>query len=215
MQPWLDRLRREIEEATRGLSDDEWSSAPEGRWNSAQIVEHLGRTYGGTAKLVEKNLAAADNAANSGEGGVPGLQSMPPQSTSQAKLRSTPRPEARAVTMKERWLQFAVIGMGRFPSERRSPSFALPEGMHGAEALQKTLSGLQRMTTALDAAEQRWGKGQRIGAHVFFGPLTIAQWKKFHYLHGHHHVKQIWERSGKIGNSNLGWKVVPRSSDLV
>ena len=182
MQPWLEQLRQELEEATRGMSDEQWKRAPEGRWNSAQILEHLGRTYGGTAKLVEKSLAGVNNAAGSGEGGVP---------------TSTGRHETRPVTMKERWFQFVVIGMGRFPSERRSPSFALPEGMPATEALQKTMSGLQRMTTALDAAEQRWGKSQRIGAHVYFGPLTIAQWKKFHYLHGHHHVKQIRERSGR------------------
>ena len=174
MQPWLDRLRREIEEATRAMSAEEWKRSPEGRWNSAQIVEHLGRTYGGTAKMVEKHLGISGDAG-----------------------KTPPRPETRPVTIKERWLQFVVIGIGRFPSERRSPSFALPEGMQGAEALQKTLSGLQRMTVALDAAEQRWGGAQRIGAHVFFGPLTIAQWKKFHYLHGHHHVRQIVERSGR------------------
>ncbi len=174
MEPWLNRLRREIEEATGGMSEEDWNRAPQGRWNSAQIIEHLGRTYGGTAKLVEKNLSGSGESA-----------------------KAATRPETRAVTLKERWLQFLVIGVGRFPSERRAPSFTLPEGMRGAEALEKTLSGLQRMTTALDAAEQRWGKGQRLGAHVFFGPLTIAQWKKFHYLHGHHHVRQIRERSGR------------------
>ena len=73
----------------------------------------------------------------------------------------------------------------------------MPKGAPGPEALQKALSGLERMRRALDAAEKVWGKNQRIGAHVFFGPLTIAQWKKFHYLHGHHHVKQIRERSGR------------------
>ena len=51
------------------------------------------------------------------------------------------------------------------------------------------------MKTALDAAEQRWGKGQRVGAHFVFGPMTTEQWRKFHYLHGHHHVLQIRQRS--------------------
>ena len=189
-EPWLDRLRREIEEATGGMSDAEWSRAPEGRWNSAQIVEHLGRTYGGTAKLVEKNLGGVD----SGASGASAQSAAPPKPQ---LPRPGTRPTTRPVTLKERWLQFLVIGMGRFPSERRAPSFAMPEGMAGREALQKALSGLQRMSIALDAAEQRWGKRQRIGAHVFFGPLTIAQWKKFHYLHGHHHVQQILDRSGR------------------
>ena len=191
MQPWLDRLRREIEEATGGLSEGAWGRAPEGRWNSAQIVEHLGRTYGGTAKMVEKHLSGPDAAAK-----VPGDPAKTPPGFAPGPTPGS-KPTSRPVTLKQRWLQFLVIGMGQFPSERRAPSFTLPEGMPGAAALQKALSGLERMSTALDAAEQQWGSGQRIGDHVFFGPLTIAQWKKFHYLHGHHHVQQIRARSGK------------------
>jgi len=170
-QSWLDRLRREIEEATRGLGETEWGRAPEGRWNSAQILEHLGRTYGGTAKMLEKNLGAGE-----ASGGA--------------------LPETRPVTRKEHLYQFLVIRMGRFPSERESPPFALPQGKPGPEARQAALSGLERMKTALDAAEQRWGKRQRVGSHFYFGPLTVEQWRKFHYLHGHHHVLQIRERSG-------------------
>jgi len=26
------------------------------------------------------------------------------------------------------------------------------------------------------------------------GPLTASQWRKFHWIHGRHHVKQISER---------------------
>ena len=43
---WLDRLRREIEETTQGLGVADWSRAPQGRWNTAQILEHLGHSYG-------------------------------------------------------------------------------------------------------------------------------------------------------------------------
>lgn len=169
MKSWLERLRREIEEAAGGLSEVDWGRAPEGRWNSAQIVEHLGRTYGGTAKMLEKSLSA-----NGGSG-----------------------PHPRPITLKDRWYQFLVVRMGRFPSERQAPSFTLPAGKPGPQALQSALDGLARMQAALDAAEKRWGKRQRLGAHVFFGPMTAEQWRKFHFLHGHHHVRQIRERSGK------------------
>jgi hypothetical protein len=27
--------------------------------------------------------------------------------------------------------------------------------------------------------------------HLILGPLTAAQWRKFHWIHGRHHVKQI------------------------
>ena len=60
MDAWLDRLRKEIEDCTRGLSDLEWSRAPNGRWNSAEIMEHLGRTYGTTAKMLELSMDTGD-----------------------------------------------------------------------------------------------------------------------------------------------------------
>jgi hypothetical protein len=171
MEQWLDRLRREIEEATRGFGEAEWRRAPQGRWNSAQIVEHLGRTYGGTAKMLERSLSAQGNTAG--------------------KL------ELRAATMKERVIQFLVVSMGRFPSGQEAPAFALPEGNDaGPEALHRALGGLERMRTALAAAEQRWGSSRPVGVHVALGPMNAAQWRKFHYVHGHHHVRQILERSG-------------------
>jgi DinB superfamily len=171
MERWLDRLRREIEEATRGLSEAEWSRAPEGRWNSAQILEHLGRTYGSTAKMLEKSLAASD-----ASGGPPPLRS------------ATPR---------ERLIQFLVVRLGRFPSGRKSPEFLLPEGQAGPEALRRTLGGLERMRTALDAAEKCWGGRQPVAAHFVLGPMRVEQWRKFHYVHGHHHVLQIGQRVGR------------------
>lgn len=128
MEGWLDRLRREIEESTRGLGDAEWNRAPEGHWSCAQIVEHLGRTYGGTAKMVEKSLAAKA------------------------------RPQLRAATLKERVLQFLVVTLGRFPSGRKAPEFISPQGQAGPEALAMALGGLERMKTALGEAERQWGK---------------------------------------------------------
>jgi hypothetical protein len=151
-------------------------------------VEHLGRTYGGTAKMLEKSLNVASNAVSEAAGHA---------ASAGAASRPGSRPTPPQVTLKQRWLQFVVVRMGRFPSEGKAPSFTLPEGRPGPEALQRTLSGLGRMQAALDAAEQRWGNRQRLGAHFFFGPMTAEQWRKFHYVHGHHHVLQIRERSGK------------------
>jgi hypothetical protein len=30
--------------------------------------------------------------------------------------------------------------------------------------------------------------------HPVLGPLNTAQWRKFHYMHGHHHVLQMRKR---------------------
>ncbi|MGZ4836286.1 MAG: DUF1569 domain-containing protein [Terriglobales bacterium] len=33
--------------------------------------------------------------------------------------------------------------------------------------------------------------------HPFLGPLTADEWRKFHWVHGRHHTRQIRERIGK------------------
>jgi hypothetical protein len=58
MDDWLNRLQREIEETTTELSDSDWNRAPKERWSSAQIMEHLGRAFGTTAKMLELSMGA-------------------------------------------------------------------------------------------------------------------------------------------------------------
>jgi len=161
MDAWLDRLRREIEATTQGLGEAEWKRAPLGRWNSAQILEHLGRSYGATAKMLELSL---------GEGGPPPV---------------------RAAKISERLAQFLVVSLGMFPSGRKAPAFVMPQDEPGRDVLQQALSGLERMKVAMAAAEERWGSKQPVAVHFVLGPMNLGQWRKFHYLHGHHHVRQM------------------------
>jgi hypothetical protein len=168
MDGWLARLEREIEAETAGLTEQDWQRAPEGAWSSAQILEHLGRSYGGTAKMVELALGS----------------SRPPQ--------------LRPPRIGQRLSKFLVVTLGRVPSGQQAPPFVQPGGpvASGAEALGKALGGLRRMRAALAAAEEKWGSGTPVGAHFALGPMTAAQWARFHYLHGHHHIKQLRERAG-------------------
>ncbi len=166
---WLERLRSEIEETAQGLSAADFRRAPQGRWNTAQILEHLGHSYGATAKMLELRLAE----------GV--------------------RPEVRAAKISERLMQILVVSLGYFPSRRKAPAFVTPHDDAGPEALGRTLSGLERMKVALASAEERWGSRDPVGTHFVLGPMNPGQWRKFHYLHGHHHVRQMRERLG--GNS--------------
>ena len=164
MDGWLDRLRREIEETTAGLVEADWMRAPENAWNCSQIVEHLGRSYGGTAKMLESRLAEGASAP------------------------------LRAARLSERIARILVVSLGRIPSGRKAPEFVVPHGMPGPVALKHALSGLERMKTALASAEQRWGGKEPVGVHFLLGPMTAEQWRKFHYLHGHHHVLQMRKR---------------------
>lgn len=166
MDEYLARLRDELNAATSDLSESDWHRAPAGSWNSVQIVEHLGRSYSTTAKMVELAVSAS---------GAP--------------------PPVRPAQFKEFFGRVLVVGLGYFPSGIKSPQVVMPTGELSAEqTLQRALVGLVRMDAALDTAVDRWGTGP-IAMHLMLGPLSARQWRRFHYLHGHHHVKQILRRS--------------------
>ena len=167
MSAWLDRLQNEIEETTKGLRESDWNLAPEGRWNSAQIMEHLGRSYGTTAKMLELSM---------GTGGPP---------------------QVRAAKFSELLPKLLIVNLGIFPSGAKAPAMVTPQGDPGPVALKRALSNLERMDAAIAAAEERWGSKEPIAMHFVLGPMNPAQWRKFHYVHGHHHVLQMQKRLGK------------------
>jgi len=165
MNVWLDRLRKEIEETTVELGDSDWSRAPKQRWNGAQIMEHLGRSYGTTAKMLELNMGA----------GVP---------------------QVRAANVSELLKKLLIVKLGVLPSGAKSPATVTPKGDPGPVALKQALANLERMDAAIAAAEEQWGSGKPIAMHPILGPLNPLEWRKFHYVHGHHHLVQIRKRVG-------------------
>ena len=59
MDAYIEWARREIEDATRGLSPAQLMSAPSGKWTPVQILEHLLMTYRSTANLFDRIRASA------------------------------------------------------------------------------------------------------------------------------------------------------------
>ena len=55
-------------------------------------------------------------------------------------------------------------------------------------------AALRAMDLALAGAEQRFGTAALLANHPYFGGLTAAQWRKFHWRHTRHHLKQIRAR---------------------
>ena len=54
----LQKALDEIQRATEGMSIDELAWHPEGKWSSAQILEHLTLTFSGTVKGMQRVLAS-------------------------------------------------------------------------------------------------------------------------------------------------------------
>jgi len=104
---------------------------------------------------------------------------------------------ARTATFQDRVKTMLVTGLGYFPSGRKSPDRALPRGMNPEEILIAIGPMITAMDEAIARCETKFGKGARLMDHPILGPLTPRQWRKFHLVHGRHHVKQILALRGR------------------
>jgi hypothetical protein len=58
MDPRLDKLKQTLEVAVEGMSSEQWSWHPPGKWCAAELLEHLYLTYTGTIKGFKRVMAA-------------------------------------------------------------------------------------------------------------------------------------------------------------
>jgi hypothetical protein len=163
VSPELESVRREAERTTRGILSDGWLRAPQGHWNSLQILEHLLLSYTATTKGLLRTM---------GSGQLD---------------RSSP-------SVSERIRRFYVLGVGRFPPGVESPKQTRPKSGLGNEPLRQFNDALVAMDATLADAEKRFGSKIPLLRHPILGPLTARQWRRFHQVHGRHHLNQVVAR---------------------
>jgi hypothetical protein len=156
----LERLQQSVSSAIAGLSAEEMSWRPPGKWSAAEVFEHLYLTYTGTIKGFERVVAA----------GNPFITS--PSWTQRAR-------------------KLVVLGLGYLPSGREAPSFTRPRGLPTEKVLAEIVPKIAEMDDFLCRCEENLGRGKLLD-HPILGPLTASEWKKFHLVHGRHHLKQVW-----------------------
>lgn len=104
------------------------------------------------------------------------------------------KPLASAPTMKQR-LQIAVVtGAGYLPTGREAPKMSRPKGTPADQVMAEIGPQIAAMDQVISKCEARYGKRTRVLDHPILGPLTAQQWRKFHWVHGRHHVKQLLSR---------------------
>jgi len=103
---------------------------------------------------------------------------------------------ARA-TLKDRLATLLVVNLGYMPRGRKAPERVKPRGVPVEEVRRAIAPELETMELGLDDCERRFGAGTKILNHTILGPLTAEEWRKFHWVHGRHHARQIRERMGK------------------
>ena len=94
-------------------------------------------------------------------------------------------------TLKQRFRTMLVTDFGYIPSGRKSPEAAKPRGMPSEQILESFKSRIVEMDEVIQACENKFGKRSLVSDHPILGPFTVEQWRKFHWVHGRHHIKQI------------------------
>jgi hypothetical protein len=113
-------------------------------------------------------------------------------------------PSATRATLKDRLATLLVVNLGYLPGGRKAPERAVPRGMPPEEARQAIMPELQKMGLGLDDCERKFGVRMKILDHPILGPLTANEWRKFHWIHGRHHARQIRERIGNLKAKESG-----------
>jgi hypothetical protein len=108
-----------------------------------------------------------------------------------ARVAAAGKPLAAVKTWKQRAQTLVVVGLGYFPSGRKAPAVVRPRGMRAEQVLAGIGPTIAEMDEVIARCEEKLGARRKLLDHPILGPLTGAQWRKFHLLHGLHHVKQI------------------------
>jgi hypothetical protein len=91
----------------------------------------------------------------------------------------------------QRVRMLVVLGFSYMPTGRESPPMAKPRGLPEEQVRSEIGTKIAAMDAIISECEGRFGRNVTLLNHVILGPLTAAQWRKFHLVHGRHHVKQI------------------------
>jgi hypothetical protein len=166
MDKSLQKLMDELTASVRGLDCAQTQLRPLGRekaWSIQQIVEHLLLTYVFSRKVMVERLE---------------------------KGTATKRPPS----LSNRCAQFAVTKAGFFPRGIRAPEMVEPPRAatprNGEELAASVEAEIALLEDVAGNCESVLGSGRAV-THFALGPMSIAQWKRFHLTHARHHVKQI------------------------
>ena len=104
------------------------------------------------------------------------------------------KPLASVPTLRQRVAVILVTRFGYFPEGRKSPDQVCPKGSSAEKVVADICPQIEAMDKIIAQCEERFGPRRKVLDHPVLGPLTASQWRKFHWIHGRHHIAQIVER---------------------
>jgi hypothetical protein len=101
------------------------------------------------------------------------------------------KPLATPSTLWQRCQVLVAIDFGYLPEGRKAPAKTLPRGLLAEIVRTGIVPKIAELDEIVAHCEQRWGLRRKLLDHPILGPLSADQWRKFHLVHGLHHLRQI------------------------
>ena len=107
------------------------------------------------------------------------------------RVMTSGKPLSTKASMTHRLLTFVVVDLGHMPGGRKTPAVAQPRGLPTEQVRKEIGAKLVAMDAIIAECEARFGRHVKLLDHPILGPLSAAQWRKLHVVHGRHHEKQL------------------------
>ncbi len=120
-----------------------------------------------------------------------------------SRLMAEGKSLASKATWKQRGRSLVVVGLGYMPRGRKSPAVGLPRGIPPAKVTAEIMNALIEMDELMSRCARKFGTNVKVLDHPVLGPLSIQQWRKFHLVHGLHHLKQIRRLRKKLESGEI------------
>jgi hypothetical protein len=75
----------------------------------------------------------------------------------------------------------------------------VPQGRPFADVAAQLFEHLEQLDRCLSEGERVFGATRAVLDHPVIGPFSIADWRRFHWVHTRHHIKQIQVRTSPVG----------------
>ena len=119
-----------------------------------------------------------------------------------SRVLAAGKPLGTKRTWKNRAQMLVVLGFGYMPAGRKAPAHSQPRGLSSQQVASEIVPKIAEMDEAIARCQEKFGSRTKILDHPFLGPFTTSQWRKFHLVHGLHHVKQIRALRNQIRESS-------------
>lgn len=95
---------------------------------------------------------------------------------------------------RQRLIAWLIIDVGYFPTAAKAPAVTVPEGLPGPDALAFAEDALLAFDRAAVRCAAAFDPDVRVASHPLLGGFTVDQWRRFHWRHTRHHMRQITRR---------------------